>query len=174
MAFIDLKLILKTILLLVMLRYAALYALIIVVMLIFGVPTWLIIAIFIMPNFKKSEEQNLPPEPIKIRINRGLNTILLLLSIPIVFRIIILSTQGENVSSIPLNIGFFLFYILLIFLYRKNQQRVRMKTNNCIKEEKRSETYKNGEENIAMILPKEENAQNDNTTMLNNERNVDL
>ena len=61
-----------------------------------------------------------------------------------------------------------------IFLYRKNQQRVRMKTNNCIKEEKRSETYKNGEENIAMILPKEENAQNDNTTMLNNERNVDL
>ena len=34
MAFIDLKLILKTILLLVMLRYAALYALIIVVMLI--------------------------------------------------------------------------------------------------------------------------------------------
>ena len=49
-----------------------------------------------------------------------------------------------------------------------------MKTNNCIKEEKRSETYKNGEENIAMILPKEENAQNDNTTTLNNERNVDL
>ena len=173
MAFIDLKLILKTILLLVMLRYAALYALIIVVMLIFGVPTWLIIAIFIMPNFKKSEEQNLPPEPIKIRINRGLNTILLLLSIPIVFRIIILSTQGKY-FSIPLNIGFFLFYILLILLYRKNQQRVRMKTNNCIKEEKRSETYKNGEENIAMILPKEENAQNDNTTMLNNERNVDL
>ena len=80
MAFIDLKLILKTILLLVMLRYAALYALIIVVMLIFGVPTWLIIAIFIMPNFKKSEEQSLLPEPIKIRINRGLNTILLLLS----------------------------------------------------------------------------------------------
>ena len=71
MAFIDLKLILKTILLLVMLRYAALYALIIVVMLIFGVPTWLIIAIFIMPNFKKSEEQNLPPEPIKIRMRYG-------------------------------------------------------------------------------------------------------
>ena len=49
-----------------------------------------------------------------------------------------------------------------------------MKTNNYIKEEKRSETYNNGEENIAMILPKEENAQNDNTTTLNNERNVDL
>ncbi len=172
MALIDLKLILKTILLLVMLRYAVLYALIIVVVLIFGVPTWLIIVIFIMPNFKKSEEQNLPPEPIKIRINRGLNTILLLLSIPIVFRIIILSTQGENISPIPLNIGFFLFYILLIFLYRKNQQRVKIKANNLTKKEKHYETYKKEETKTPIILPKEENVQND--IKLNNERNVDL
>lgn len=172
MAFIDLKLILKTILLLVMLRYAALYALIIVVVLIFGVPTWLIIAIFIMPNFKKSKEQNLAPEPIKIRINRGLNTILLLLSIPIVFRIIILSTQGENISPIPLNIGFFLFYILLIFLYRKNQQRAMIKANNLTKKEKHYETYKKEETKTPIILPKEENVQND--IKLNNERNVDL
>lgn len=172
MALIDLKLILKTILLLVMLRYAVLYALIIVVVLIFGVPTWLIIAIFIMPNFKKSKEQNLAPEPIKIRINRGLNTILLLLSIPIVFRIIILSTQGENISPIPLNIGFFLFYILLIFLYRKNQQRAKIKANNLTKKEKHYETYKKEETKTPIILPKEENVQND--IKLNNERNVDL